>query len=187
MRSKLRLVGEVARFFGNDDEDAADGGADDTKECTSCGEDIPDDAKKCPECGAMQKTVGDDKKNPFAGGKKPDFAKKSKKKMDAADADFDSLFDKDDRDLMLGAIKLHAPNFDATDKSDDYVRSRYDALLDTVKASRGIDGVRAAIEVGGARLDGEDKNDTIAKAKQKQFEAARDAHKMTDATRNGGQ
>lgn len=131
LRSKVRLIGQIARFFASPDDDDDD-----------------DDS-------------GDEKD----GGKK--------KKMDA---NYDSLFEKSDRDLMMDAIAKVNSNFDATDKSDDYVRARYDAVLETVKTHRGVNGVVNVIE-NLKKLDARGEEDPIASAKAKRDAQARDAWK----------
>ena len=133
LRSKVRLIGQIARFFASPDDENDDDGDE-----------------------------GDDKGD-------------KKKKMDAK---FDSLFDKEERDLMLDAIGKVNANFDATEKSDDYVRARYDAVLENVKKSRGVHGAVAALK-NLQNLDAQEQEDPIAKAKAKRDENARNAWKSS--------
>lgn len=132
VRSKLRLVTAIARFFGDDDKEK-DG---DTVKCKKCGEEMPSDATKCPECGA------------------PAFISKGKRLDALEDEDrLDALLDMSERDLMLQAIRTQQKDFDDKGRSDDYVRSRFDSLLEVVRKSRGVDGVVEVAEMHARRLD----------------------------------
>ncbi len=125
IKSKLRLIAQVARFFGSDEEE----------------EDGKEDEK------------------------------------------MDALLDKSDRDLMLSVIAKAQPKFDATDKSDDYVRCRFDSTLEQAKDARSINGVaKAAFEVS-RTLDMKDTShlDAVVKARLASETASLSAHKLPAA------
>jgi hypothetical protein len=156
LRSKVKLVTDIARFFGkeDDEEDEKDGGDDEEEE--------GEDPKK--------------KKNPFA--------KKSKSKK--LDSQLDDVFDKTEKELMVEALeRVGHLNFDAAEKSPDYVQARFDSVRDMLKKSKSVNGVRDAITRGAGNLnirnDGDD--DVIAKAKAKNKDFVQNAWKQTN---NGG-
>lgn len=47
---------------------------------------------------------------------------------------------KDDKSIMLEAIKAKHPNFDAKDKSDDYIAARFDAMIEAVESGAQVPG-----------------------------------------------
>lgn len=122
------------------------------------------------------------------GGDKEEKSKRSKREwdeedeecMDALESKIDSM---SDRELMLAVIGQHVENFDAKDKSDDYVTARFDSLVEQVtkaqKNERGIAGVVRAAREGVHHLDSNEE-DMIAKARRKRDEAAQEAWKVSN-------
>lgn len=122
------------------------------------------------------------------GGDKEEKSKRSKREwdeedeecMDALESKIDSM---SDRELMLAVIGQHVENFDAKDKSDDYVTARFDSLVEQVtkaqKNERGIAGVVRAAREGVHHLDSNEE-DMITQARRKRDEAAREAWKVSN-------
>lgn len=103
--------------------------------------------------------------------------------MDALEMKIDSM---SDRELMLAVIDQHVENFDAKNKSDDYITARFDSLVETLtkaqKNERGIAGVVRAAREGVHHLDSADGDDVISQARKKRDEAAKEAWKTTTNT-----
>lgn len=92
------------------------------------------------------------------------FSEDDEKKMDAMLAG-----ENPERELMLDAIKVRVPTFDAKDKSDDYVRSRFDAVIESVRTDASIHGFTRTVIEEQTRTDADDGSDdpvTIAKKKR---------------------
>ncbi len=71
----------------------------------------------------------------------------------------------EDRDLMLACIAKVDTKFDAKDRSDDYVQSRFDTACGALADDRGITGIVRAAEDGLKRLDADDSDDPVSKAR----------------------
>ncbi|HVJ89396.1 MAG TPA: hypothetical protein VM580_06295 [Labilithrix sp.] len=87
------------------------------------------------------------------------------------------------KEVMVLAIQAHSKGFDANGKSDDYVRARFDALEESVRERRGVNGVARVAQALAHRLDSNDGEDAIDKARKARDEAMANAWK---AGRNGG-
>lgn len=102
-------------------------------------------------------------------------------KMDAKEEKLNEMLDKSsDRELMLHAIKKVHPHFDEKDKSDDYVKSRFDSVVETVSKKKTVTDVANHARQELSRLDATDPdnpNDPVIKARKDRDEAARNAWK----------
>jgi|GEM_PF-2504690 len=151
VRSRVRLLTEVARWFGSADEDEEEEVVEE--------EEVDEDGKK------KKKTVTK-KKNPF-------------EKLDS----------KSDREVMLYAIRKKNPDFDDKGKSDDYVRSRYDAMIEQVRDANGINGVRRAVVREVHNLDSFDTpndNDPVSRARRNRDQKAASLWQTGQQQMNGG-
>lgn len=77
-----------------------------------------------------------------------------------------------DREIMVAAIKSRDPNFDAADRSDDYIRARFDAKVedarragdDLANVNRGTSPGHLDAHGGGHTYDGVDADTAAAMA-----------------------
>lgn len=102
----------------------------------------------------------------------PPAAMKDQEKADAFEERIDSM---SDREVMVFCLQKHNPNFDANGKSDDYLTARFDSMVETLQAERGITGVVKAARLGAQNLDAIDADDVVSKARAKRDQEARDA------------
>lgn len=88
-----------------------------------------------------------------------------------------------DREIMLMAIKAHVKDFTGDKRSDDYVKSRFDAIEETVRSNSRVGGVVRAAAIHERHLDSNESSNLslVEKARKKRDEAARNAH-----LKNGG-
>ncbi len=98
-------------------------------------------------------------------------------KTDALEERIDAM---SDRDLLVFCISKHVENFDATGKSDDYLQARFDGIVETVRAGRGIAGVVAAARLGVQNLDAQE-DDEVSKARRARDKVAAEAWKPKTA------
>jgi HK97 family phage prohead protease len=68
------------------------------------------------------------------------MTEETEKKLDADVEKWVEMGDGAERAIMLDAIRADGTTFDDTDKSDDYVRARFDSTFDAAKDKRGVHG-----------------------------------------------
>lgn len=103
-----------------------------------------------------------------------------------------------DREIMEAVIRKRSPNFDMKDRTDDYVESRFDSIMESAREDRGVNGVVNAARHHAANLPGgtsmgrfDAKDSPVVKARADREAAYRDAWKnggapVTGASQNGG-
>lgn len=62
------------------------------------------------------------------------------KKKERTDS-IDKLVDMSEREVMLKAIRMKVPNFDDAGRSDDYIRSRFDGMIEAMPTPKGVDEI----------------------------------------------
>lgn len=94
----------------------------------------------------------------------------------------DELDDLSDREIMEKVIKARHDNLDVSEKSDEYVAARFDAIIESVKDQT----ICNQIEKTTTKLDGKNYDQKKADEKMKEaFDAMKEAYKKTDK-KDGG-
>lgn len=97
------------------------------------------------------------------------FLEEDEEKMDALS----------DRELQERVIKKASPNFDAKDRSDDYIAARFDAICEDLAKSESVSGALGKIQ-SGLRLDASEQSGAgdVEKARAARDARVRDAWKQ---------
>lgn len=104
------------------------------------------------------------------------------------DKDMDEKMDgMTDNEIRLAVIKKRDDKFDAKDRSEDYVESRFDTICDLAKDDRGVNGVARLAQNLQLHVDAADgADDPVSKARAKRDDQALNAWKTTPANGAAG-
>lgn len=166
VRARRKLERATLRYFGGPDDEEDDKKAKKGKRAFPPAKDGEEETDEKKKARAMEDDCEDDEN------------------MDATDETEDDRLDSmSDRDLMLHGIRKVDPKFKDENRSDDYIRARFDAACEHVRKTRSVDGVVRTIEeakrTGKDNYDADDEDKKIAAARAARDKAANEAWRTT--------